>query len=316
MRVRPAIAVPAEVRVALATFGFALDCGVSSLHAHAPVFRVCDGRGAWVVKRSGMVHSDASAIDGWLRHLQTRGVATVVAAGGFDPNPRLMPDGHHWVLYPFIEGRPYDGSVADIEAAGLLLAHMHVAGAFNDWGLAAYYRPPHRDAVWIDRHAAAACAAMVVHGVDDGPFGQRLVQYRREAVSGGGLPMAGGSVDYKAPNLVFTPSPVLIDPDHAAFLPRIYDLAIAALLFHCDLATAPGRPWTPGEWRGFLAGYARVVRLDAAEQAAWPEMLRLAWLDQAVWLLGNDPAGWAQPRGRAFLASLAGLDLTAFALPT
>ena len=108
---------------------------------------------------------------------------------------------------------------------------------------------------------------------------------------------------------------MLIDPDHAAFLPRIYDLAIAALLFHDDLPTAPGRLWTPAEWRSLLTGYTRIIRLDPAEHAAWPGMLRLAWLDQALWLLGNHPQGWEDPRERAFLTALATIDLAGFALP-
>ena len=316
-----AVKIPPTVQAALAAFGIPADTHAISLYAHAPVYRSRAGSQTvarngqdCVIKRSGMVHSDAPAIDRWLHHLQARGVATVAAAPGFAPNPRPMPDGHHWVIYPFIEGRSYDGSDADIEAAGFLLGHIHVAGAFNDWGLKAYFRPPHRDPAWIDRHAASACAAMRAHGVDDAPFRRRLMQNRRDAEPPGGLPMAGGSVDYKASNLVFAPHPVLIDPDHAAFLPRIYDLAIAALLFHDDLPPAPGRPWTSAEWSSFLTGYARLIRLEAAERAAWPEMLRLAWLDQAVWLLGNCATGWAEPRQRAFLNTLAGLDLTAFAL--
>ena len=273
----------------------------------------------WVLKRSGIVHSDAPAIDRWLHHLQARGVATVAATPGPDhslaPNPRPMPDGHHWVLYPFIEGRPYDASPADIEAAGFLLGHIHVAGAFNDWGLRAYHRPPHRDPAWTDRQAAAACAAMQAQGIDTTPLQNRLAQNRLETTPPGGLPMAGGSVDYKAANLVFAPHPVLIDPDHAAFLPRIYDLAIAALLFHNDHPQAPARPWTPPEWHRFLAGYTRIIRLDPPEHTAWPGMLRLAWLDQALWLLANHPTGWTTPRNRAFLTALATLDLETFALP-
>ena len=299
----------------MAAFGFGPEHQAMSLYAHAPVFRVAGPGGDWVVKRSGMVHSNAPAIDGWLRHLRDRGVATVAAVPGFAPNPRPMPDRRHWVVYPFVAGRPYDGSDADILAAGALLGHIHVAGAFNDWGLTRYFRPPERDAAWIDRQAEAACAAMRANGVDVTRFRRRLAGCRTGPPAAGGLPMAGGSFDYKASNLVFTPGPVLIDPDHAAFLPRIYDLAIAAILFHDDLPTAPGRPWTGMEWHVFLAGYTRTIRLDAAERAAWPSMLRLAWLDQAVWLLGNAAAGWAEPRERAFLEALAAIDLDAFTLP-
>ena len=303
----------ADTRLTAALTAFGFDGPAEHLHAHAPVLRVRDGRGDWVLKQSGMVHSAAEPIARWLRHLRARGVSTVVAADGFGANPRLLADGRHWVVYPFIPGEPYTASPAQIEASGALLAHMHVAGAFNDWGLRAYLRAPMREHAWIDRHAAAACAVMRADGIDDGPFRANLAM-RRDAAGLGGLPVCGCSFDFKAANLVFSPEPVLIDPDHAAYLPRIYDLAIAALLFHDDRASAPPRLFTRPEWRAFLAGYGRTVVLDAAERAAWPDALRLAWLDQAVWLLGNAGTGWRQPRERSFLQALATDSLDSLAI--
>jgi spectinomycin phosphotransferase len=265
-----------------------------------------------------MVHSAPGSIDRWLRHVHARGARVVTAAAGFDNNPRRLADGHSWVVYPFIEGVAYTATAEQIEAAGALLAHIHVAGAFNDWGLKPMPRPPLRPRDWMQDHAGRAAAALHRAGFDDQAF-LRLVETRWSAAEPpGGLPMAGGSFDFKASNLVFPSAsilgPVLVDTDHAVYLPRLYDLAIAALLFHADCAGAPARLWTQAEWLLFLRGYTRVVRLTAAEQAAWPETLRLAWLDHGVWLLGNWAAGWMSPDTAAFLRKLSLVELNSLLL--
>ena len=49
-----------------------------------------------------------------------------------------------WVAYPWIDGRPYDGSVADIMAAGELLGRMHAAGC-DGAGMARFSWPEYSD---------------------------------------------------------------------------------------------------------------------------------------------------------------------------
>ncbi len=301
------------------SFPFVEPSGPIRLCSERPVFRVLDRRGDWVVKRTGMVHSAPGPIDRWLRHIHGRGARVVTAAAGFGDNPRVLADGHGWVVYPFIEGVAYAATAGQIEAAGALLAHIHVAGAFNDWGLKPMPRPPLRPRGWTREHAGRAASALRAAGFDDAAF-LRLVEARWSAAEPpGGLPMAGGSFDFQASNLVFPASsalgPVLVDTDHAAYLPRLYDLAVAALLFHADCPGAPPRLWTRPEWLLFLRGYLRIVRLSAAEQAAWPEVLRLAWLDHGVWLLGNWPTGWASADCATFLRELAMVELARITLP-
>ena len=128
------------------------------------------------------------------------------------------------------------------------------------------------------------------------------------------LPLAGCSFDFKASNLVFRPQATLVDPDHAARMPRLYDRAVALLLFHCDLPSAPGHVWTDKQWRTFLSSYREEVTLSPVEEDNWASVLNLAWLDQAVWLLGNWPEGWADEKERRYLADLAVLDLGRFSL--
>jgi spectinomycin phosphotransferase len=269
-----------------------------------------------------MVHSAPGPIDRWLRHIHDRGARVVMAAAGFGANPRVLSDGQSWVVYPFIEGAPYSGTAAQIEAAGALLGHIHVAGPFNDWGLETWLKPPSQPWEWVMEHADRAAMAMGQAGMASDAFLRRVEDAWSVEEPPGGLPAAGGSFDFKASNLVFATGsaagsvagPVLVDPDHAAYLPRLYDLAIAVLLFHADCGGAPARLWTGAEWRAFLDGYTRIVRFTDSERAAWPDVLRLAWLHQAVWLLGNWPGGWRGKAETAFLHELASLELQSFTL--
>ena len=230
----------------------------------------------------------------------------------FAPNPRRLDDGHEWVVYPFIAGSAYEGAAQQIEDAGALLGAIHAVDVPELAGLERHDYPVARTNEWIAGHAERAKAQM--HAQTAVRFSALLEERTTQCEALPALPLAGGSFDFKAANLVFTPEPVLVDPDHAALLPRPYDLAIAALLFHCDAPQAPARLWTREEWRCFLASYESRIELAPVERAHWLAVLRLAWIDQGVWLLGNFPEGWADTRETQFLEDLATCDLERFAL--
>ena len=78
------------------------------------------------------------------------------------------------------------------------------------------------------------------------------------------LPHIATTYDYKANNLIMTPEPYLIDPDNATWAPRIFDLALALLLFHNEHHDAPDRVFTTQEWKTFLSGYQTYVELTEA----------------------------------------------------
>jgi spectinomycin phosphotransferase len=192
---------------------------------------------------------------------------------------------------------------------------MHAIEASEAWGLRTYDEPVVRTAGWIDAHLASAQAALRGCGLDSSRLNALVAERLDRVAPIPGLPLAGCSFDFKASNLVFDPKPTLVDPDHAAMIPRLYDLAVALLLFHCDLLTAPARLWDETEWRIFLTGYREEVMLTRHEVRSWAAVLNLAWLDQAVWLLGNWPEGWADSKERQYLADLAFIDLERFSLP-
>lgn len=285
-----------------------------SLYAYAPVFRVRDRRGDRVVKRTGLSRSSGAAVGRWCAGLRADGVDVVVPEQAFTPNPRAAADGVWWVVYPFVDGRPYGGLADDIAAAGRLLGAVHAADQSAADELAFCPEPVRRPADWITGHAAQAVQAMREVGGDCTRF-ERLVEDRNQGPAIlPDLAVVGCSADFKASNLVFGLRPVLVDPDNAARMPRLYDLAVAALLFHNDAPYAPHRLWTRAEWIVFLAAYEERVALNCDERRAWSAVLALAWLDQGVWLLANFPEGWADPAEAMYLRDLACSDLSQFTL--
>lgn len=287
-----------------------------SLYDYAPVLRVRDRdrRGDWVLKRTGLVHSDGEAIGRWLTALRGLGVDMVAPAAHLHPNHRHLDDGKEWVVYPFVSGTGYHAGESEIADAGRLLGRMHAADPTEGSALATYREPVVRDAEWMEQHLALAEDAIEAAGADRHSLRRVTLARLATAELVMGLPLAGCSFDFKASNLVFSPKPTLVDPDHAARMPRLYDLAVALLLFHRGLSTAPGRLWTPAEWVTFLQGYAGHVAFTDVELAAWPSILELAWLDQGVWLLGNWPEGWADAKDRAYLLDVATFDPAVFPL--
>lgn len=299
---------------AVASFAFDQPDAPVSLYEYAPVFRVRDRHGNWVLKRTGLVHSSGTAIGEWLTALRQYGVNVVAPTAHLAPNPRRLSDGIEWVVYPFIEGTNYRGDAGQIGDAGRLLGKMHAADPAEVQRLVTHDQPVVRPREWIERHLASAAATMRSLGMNPSDFEALVADRVVQAAPVEGLPIAGCSFDFKASNLVFTPQPTLVDPDHAARMPRLYDLAVALLLFHCDLPSAPGQVWAEAQWRIFLEGYQEAITFAPIEERNWPSVLNLAWLDQAVWLLGNWPEGWTDEKERQYLADLAALDLNRFSL--
>lgn len=299
---------------AIASFTFDHPDAPVSLYEYAPVLRVRDRQGDWVLKRTGLVHSSGTAIGEWLTALCGLGVNVVAPAAHLAPNPRRLADGKEWVVYPFVHGTAYSAEDGQIADAGRLLGKMHAVDPPEAHRLVTHDRPVVRTAEWVGRHLASATTTMRDLGLSPSGLEALVADRILSAVPVDNLPLAGCSFDFKASNLVFGPQPTLVDPDHAARMPRLYDLAVALLLFHCDLPSAPGKVWTDAQWRLFLKAYQDEVTFVPIEERNWASVLNLAWLDQAVWLLGNWPEGWEDEKERRYLADLAALDLGRFSL--
>ncbi len=205
--------------------------------------------------------------------------------------------------YPWVEGRTYEGSDADIAAAGDLLGRIHSRTDYFDAAMPAFKWPEHDDAAVekdvedltgvLERRAPEIARQVVAR---TGAWHRAFMTDTLHADRDGALPCVVATTDFRANNLVYTGTgPVLIDPDNADYLPRILDLAIAALLFHNGLATAPPRLFTQAEWNAPTA-----LKYIASEWGTWTLVAADKWDD------------WADPHKRAFLADLAAADPARF----
>ncbi|MFI7618657.1 phosphotransferase [Nonomuraea terrae] len=283
-----------------------------SLYPYAPVFRGAIGGVAVAVKRT---HS-AEAMGRWVRHLAGAGVPVVTPLAG----PYGIGE-HDWVAYPWIDGRAYDGSPADIRAAGDLLGRLHAAPD-GSTGLPGFAWPDH-DAASVEEDVAGLDKVLTAYRPDLreqvlgrlAPLLRSFMTTTLPAIRDAGLPAADVSLDWKAVNLVYgAAGPVLIDPDNGERAPRLLDLALAVLLFHNDLPGGPARSFSATEWAAFRDAYLAHVRLTDQERALWPAAVTYMLLEWGVWTAvhGGEVGDWDDPRQAAFLADLLTADATRY----
>jgi Ser/Thr protein kinase RdoA (MazF antagonist) len=293
----------------------------TSCYPDAPVFPAVVGGERAAVKRTQRTPGFAEAIGGWLAALRARGVEVVAPLATPMANPARIGE-EVWVAYPWIEGRRYDGSAADIAVAGDLLGRMHAAG--HDGGGMARFSWPEYSAEEVEEAVAELTASLRTGGMTDPEiarltglltgFGTRTLPPVRQA----DLPLAPVSLDFRAINLVYRDGvPTLVDPDNAEFAPRLLDLALTALLFHNELPDGPGRLFDDAEWAVFIGAYLNRADLTEAERALWPTAVRYMLIEWGFWTL-TDAAeidAWANGAQRSFLYELARADEARFALP-
>lgn len=310
-------------------FGFQVlsEDALESIYPYAPVYRLNNARGDWVMKRTQKPLTRARAVVAWTQTLAAQGIRVVTPARGFGKNPRAFHTTHKldevWVVYPFIAGNGYVGDSLEIGVAGDLLGSIHAAAADTDYGLkrsetvvAVEAAEIEQDIEGILKHIYASHPE--VTAAAQTTLSERTHRYFQDALPtllGARLPLANCSWDYKASNLIFpTPTtPVLVDADNAGRIPRAYDLAISALLFHNE-GLGTSRIFTPSEWAAFLEGYSRHVQLTEEEKRTWNDLLLCAWVDEALWLLRDDQQGWFNERQFQMLLSLLLTDLSTLAL--
>ena len=298
-----------EFKEAFQAFG--LTPAGASIYAFNPVFLVNVQGQEGVLKRTQSL-VNAPRVGHWTRALQAAGVQVVTPLA-----EAREANGRTWVIYPFIPGREYNGSRADIRAAGRLLGQLHSA---RSEFLVRFQWPDNTpDSIQED---VTGLEQLRETGKLEAPVAERLIAWEHAfnadvyaPLQAAELPWVDASLDFKANNLVYGPDgmPTLVDPDNGEYVPRILDLALAALLFHLDLP-APGRLFNVAQWREFLAGYAEFVTLTATEQALWPLALRYILQEWGVWHLTSDQEGWKNAVQSAFLRDLASVNLEQYAL--
>ena len=311
-------------------FGFQVSLGsvLESIYPYAPVYLLNNARGDWIMKRTQKPLARGRAVVAWTKALAAQGIPVVTPARGFGENPRAFHTRDKldevWIVYPFIAGNAYAGDSLEIGAAGDLLGRIHATGVHADYGLKRSETVVAIESAEIEQdlegilkhiyafHPEVAAAAKTTLSERAHRYFQRALPTLLDAR----LPQSNCSWDYKASNLIYPTrtTPVLVDADNAGRIPRAYDLAIAALLFHNE-GMGACRVFTPSEWAAFLEGYFRHVQLTKEERLTWNDLLLCAWIDEALWLLRDDQQGWADMRQSQMLLSLLLTDLSTLALP-
>lgn len=289
-----------------AAFGLT-EVSADSLSPWSPVHRAVspDGRAVVVKKTAGR----ADAMAAWTRALAETGVRVVTPVRLERSNPQQI--GEEWyVVYPFVAGRPYDAA-ADSAALGDLLGRIHAAelpadvlGALRDYE----FPETGRDDVDGDLETLSeklpemmgaeegARAVAAVRALADRWWDTALPTLKA-ADAAGELPRTGVSSDYKAANVVIAEDgPTLVDPDNGGNEPRLFDLAMAAVLLHNESASAPGRLQDAGEWDAFARAYLAHVDLTERERELWPHVVDHMLWEEGTWALeDNDADAWADP---------------------
>lgn len=293
-----------------------LDLQPVSIYQWAPVFR-CRVRGhdgqpvEAVLKRTVSSPGGAHGIVRWTRELVDRGVRVVAPVAMSGAEPPIADDDGHWTVYPWIDGREADGSLADLVAAGDLLGRLH-AGSTDlvDTGIPELEWPEY------DQESVAEDVEGITQVcVEQGIPAEVAARWKDEletfwdstlpAIRDAGLPAHPVSLDHRAVNLLYpeNQSPVMVDPDNADSAPRLLDLAVSVLLFASEASANPGRLFDAAEWSAFYGAYRAHVDLTPAERELWPTALRYMRLEWGCWQL-TEGAEWDLPGQRPYLLDL------------
>lgn len=263
---------------------------------------------AAVVKRTW---SAPEPLEAWQRALVAHGIRTVAP---LVPPVAVDDEGEttRWVAYPRLAGRTWDGGVDDLAAAGALLGRMHAASrdlaidgfAPFEWGS--------DERASIDEDIEAIRAAVAEHWPHADPerwttqldgFAPLLGRMRSAD-----LPELPVSLDHRAANVLLDDAGALmVDLENAATAPRLFDLAIAALLWPLEHEAAGGSALGAEGWTALRDAYLAESPLTPQERELWPEALTYMKLEWGTWHLTEGVE--AEPEGNLrYLEDLLTLD--------
>ena len=290
-------------RAILNLFGFEVKEEPKSIYPYSPVYRVKYDDQEVVVKRT---QRRAENVMSYTNMLKDKGINVVTPVKLPVENPQKYED-TNYVVYPFIEGKKYLGKESEIYEAGKLLGEIHsyspVSNSYNllDYDVFDFNQEEVEESMAaISQHAEKA-------GVEiDSRLKTKLLESvaNQQELYHAGLPHVATPHDFKANNLIFIPEPYLIDPDNATWIPRIFDLALALLLFHNEHEEAPDCTFTIDEWELFLSGYKEYIELTSEETRFWEKAKQHVFLDEVMWLMAEYEEDWQKSSQRKLFNSL------------
>lgn len=284
-------------------FGFDVKEEPENIYPYSPVYRVKYGDQDVVVKRT---QSRAESLMSYTNMLKDKGINVVTPVKLQVDNPQKYED-TNYVVYPFIEGQKYSGKDNEIYEAGKMLGQIHsYSPVSNEYNLLEY------DVYdFNEEEVEESMEAIIQHAekagirIDPGLKTKLLGSVaNQQELYDAGLPHVATPHDFKANNLVLIPEPYLIDPDNAGWVPRIFDLALALLLFHNEHEEAPDQVFTIDEWEIFILGYKEYIVLTDQEKVFWEKAKQHVFLDEVMWLMAEYEEDWQKSSQQKLFMSL------------
>lgn len=284
-------------------FGFDVEEEPVSIYPYSPVYRVKYGYQDVVIKRT---QSRAESVMSYTNMLKDKGINVVTPVKLQVDNPQKYED-TNYVVYPFIEGQKYSGKDNEIYEAGKMLGQIHsYSPVSNEYNLLEY------DVYdFNEEEVEESMEAIIQHAektgirIDPGLKTKLLGSVaNQQELYHAGLPHVATPHDFKANNLVLIPEPYLIDPDNAGWIPRIFDLALALLLFHNEHEEAPDQVFTIDEWEIFILGYKEYIVLTDQEKVFWEKAKQHVFLDEVMWLMAEYEEDWQKSSQQKLFMSL------------
>ncbi|MFS0877383.1 phosphotransferase [Solibacillus isronensis] len=284
-------------------FGFDVEEEPVSIYPYSPVYRVKYGDQDVVIKRT---QSRAESVMSYTNMLKDKGINVVTPVKLQVDNPQKYED-TNYVVYPFIEGQKYSGKDNEIYEAGKMLGQIHsYSPVSNEYNLLEYdVYDFNEEEVEESMEAIIQHAEKAGISIDPGLKTKLLGSVaNQQEFYDAELPHVATPHDFKANNLVLIPEPYLIDPDNAGWIPRIFDLALALLLFHNEHEEAPDQVFTIDEWEIFILGYKEYIVLTDQEKVFWEKAKQHVFLDEVMWLMAEYEEDWQKTSQQKLFMSL------------
>jgi len=292
-----------ESVIILREYGFDIKNKQESIYPFSPVYKVGD----YIVKTTQSPIESASNLVEYTTHLKESGISVVTPVKLNSSNPKQIND-ECFICYPFINGMDYQGTSTEIRQVGELLGRIHSSASkdnvFNlgKYNVFDFYNHE------VDDHIQKIEGFVNAHQVDIDTQVLKNLFYQavenQEELQNASLTWIETPHDYKANNLKFNNEPTLVDPDNATWIPRTFDLALALLLFHNELSSAPDRIFTPTEWQLFLDGYFAHQTLTENEIRYWNKAVLHVFLDEVMWLMAEEDEDWDNKEQRDLFVSV------------
>lgn len=282
-----------------------------SLYKYAPVFKVRINDNFYVLKKTKEKEKQVNKLVVFQKHLDSLGINVSIPLKRFDEDTHLIGE-ERWVIYPFVEGSPYNGSDEHIVMAGELLGKVHAANnhLFNH----GFTWKTYEDVFFTD---ILDDIKTIESTYGDKPLLRQLVESsianKLNHLKEIDFPFVDATWDYKASNLIYNEDLTLIDLDNSGYVPRIFDLALALLLFHTDASLAPDRPLSPSEWKLFMEGYKKHCLIEDIEKEHFVDYLKFVFLDEGFYAI-VDLDDDEPERQKNFMKNLLEMDFDAYSI--